>query len=309
LTRVKLQPDADDVHDFINANYVTGYNNNSRAYIFTQGRFMLVTMIIDQFIDAFGLRLYRLGPLQSTVTDFWRMIWQENSSIIVMTTNLRESGTTKCHMYWPMNVDDCLRSGSYEIYHVKCERYESFNITKLRLKKLDQSDARIIYHAHYTKWPDHGTPTGTNDALFFLDKVESYRQLTRTQAPIVLHCSAGIGRTGTFCAIDIGIKRYLDTRTIDIASTVVKMRHERAGSVQTEDQYVFIHSALMDYIRQQSDEEYRTCRTETSIESEPCIGAKTASNSSSSSSNEYSDGFLTISTTHVDHESKKNTRK
>lgn len=183
------------------------------------------------------------------------MIWQENISIIVMTTNLRESGTTKCHPYWPLNEGDSLSIEPYEIENRQLKRFESFLITVLTLKKRNQTETRTIYHAHYQKWPDHGVPNGTKDALEFLDQINAYRDSTQTKAPILLHCSAGIGRTGTFCAIDIGIKRYLETKTIDIASTVVQMRHERAGSVQTEDQYVFVHLALMDFIKEHQTNE------------------------------------------------------
>ncbi|CAF3767078.1 unnamed protein product [Rotaria magnacalcarata] len=226
-TRVKLEEDIDNKSDFINANYVSGYNNEENAYIFTQ------------------------GPLQSTVKDFWRMIWQENISIIVMTTNIREAGTVKCYPYWPLKTKEYLNSGPYQILNEKCDSYDSFNITTLLLRKRNHSETRTIYHAHYLKWPDHGVPTGTKDALLFLEKVEYYKQLAMVTAPILLHCSAGIGRTGTFCAIDIGIKRYLNEKLVDIPTTVVKMRHERAGSVQTEDQYLFAHIALMDFIKQQ----------------------------------------------------------
>ncbi|CAF0931924.1 unnamed protein product [Rotaria sordida] len=226
-TRVKLQPDDDDeINDFINANYVTGHNNQEKAYIFTQ------------------------GPLQTTVKDFWRMVWQENITIIVMTTNIRESGTMKCFPYWPMQSKEIINTGLYQIQNERSENFESFIITTLLLRKKNHPEIRIIYHAHYLKWPDHGIPSNTKDALLFLDKVEYYRQITTTKGPILLHCSAGIGRTGTFCAIDIGIKRYLEKKMIDIPSTVLKMRTERAGSVQTEDQYLFAHLALMDYIKQ-----------------------------------------------------------
>ncbi|CAF0961298.1 unnamed protein product [Adineta steineri] len=226
-TRVKLQPDGDDKHDFINANYVSGHNNQEKAYIFTQ------------------------GPLPTTVKDFWRMIWQENIVIIVMTTNIRETGTMKCFPYWPMDSKEVLNAGLYQIQNEKSEKFDSFVVTTLSLRKKNYSENRTIYHAHYLKWPDHGIPSNTKDALLFLDKVEYYRQLTMTKAPVLLHCSAGIGRTGTFCAIDIGIKRYLEKKIIDIPSTVHKMRTERAGSVQTEDQYLFAYLAMMDYIKQQ----------------------------------------------------------
>jgi protein-tyrosine phosphatase len=197
------------------------------------------------------LKIFILGPLQTTVKDFWRMIWQENISIIVMTTNIRESGTVKCFPYWPLETKEYFNTGLYQIQNEKYEKYDSFIITTLLLKKKNNSEIRTIYHAHYLKWPDHGVPVGTKDALLFLEKVEYYKQLTITKSPILLHCSAGIGRTGTFCAIDIGIKQYLNEKLIDIPSTVVQMRHERAGSVQTEEQYLFAYLALMDFIKQQ----------------------------------------------------------
>ncbi|CAF1121367.1 unnamed protein product [Rotaria magnacalcarata] len=226
-TRVKLQPDDDgDRNDFINANYVSGYHDQEKAYIFTQ------------------------GPLQTTLKDFWRMIWQENIAIIVMTTNVRESGTVKCYPYWPDQTKDVINAGLYQVQNEKTDRYDSFVITTLVLRKKNHPNERIIYHAHYRKWPDHGIPSNTKDALLFLDKVEDYRQITTTKAPILLHCSAGIGRTGTFCVIDIEIKRYLEKKIINIPSTVYKMRTERAGSVQTEDQYLFAYLALMDYVKQ-----------------------------------------------------------
>lgn len=190
-----------------------------------------------------------LGPLQNTVKDFWRMIWQENIAIIVMTTNIREANMIKCYPYWPMKNKEILNAGIYQIENDQSETYESFVVTTLLFKKKNSSEIRTIYHAHYQKWPDHGVPANTKDALAFLEKVEYYKQLTETKAPILLHCSAGIGRTGTFCAIDIGIKQYLNEKTIDIPSTVIKMRQERAGSVQTEDQYLFAYLALMDFIQ------------------------------------------------------------
>ena len=179
------------------------------------------------------------------------MVWQENISIIVMTTNIRESGTMKCFPYWPLKANEYFHTEFHQIQNEKSKRYDSFIVTTLLLKKKSNSEIRTIYHAHYLKWPDHGIPIGTEDALLFLEKVEYYKQLTKTKSPVLLHCSAGIGRTGTFCSIDIGIKQYLNEKIIDIPTTVIKMRHERAGSVQTEDQYLFVHLALMDFIKRQ----------------------------------------------------------
>lgn len=244
-TRVLLLPDGNDDHDFINANYVSGYKNQEKAYIFTQGLFWKQCLLFIKEILLF------LGPLPSTVNDFWRMVWQENISVIVMTTNIREAGVVKCFQYWPNEVKRTFDAGPYHIQNETMESYNSFVISRLTLTKVTEPDeeTRTIYHAHYRKWPDHGVPAGTKDALDFLDKINRYRALGDETAPILLHCSAGIGRTGTFCALDISIKRFLDTRTIDIPTIVLKMRTERAGSVQTEDQYLFAHLALMNFIR------------------------------------------------------------
>lgn len=191
-----------------------------------------------------------LGPLECTVKDFWRMVWQENIAIVVMTTNIREKGTMKCFQYWPAETKKVLNTGFYQIQNEKIEKFDSFTVTTLLIRRKNSPEIRTVYHAHYLKWPDHGVPATTKDALEFLAQVEYYRQMTMTRAPILLHCSAGIGRTGTFCAIDIGIKRYEEKKVIDVPSTVLKMRTERAGSVQTEDQYVFAYLALKDYIEQ-----------------------------------------------------------
>lgn len=195
------------------------------------------------------------------------MIWQENISVIVMTTNLRESGMNKCFQYWPSENDVSMINGSYEIKFVKSERFDSFLLTNLTLTKLDLNESRTVYHAHYLRWPDHGVPSTTKEALLFLEKVNECRNLSESKAPLLLHCSAGIGRTGTFCAIDIGIKRFLDTKLIDVPSTVIKMRNERSGSVQTEDQYVFVYAALADFIRQ--NHQHLNSKSTTEAETNP----------------------------------------
>jgi protein tyrosine phosphatase len=192
------------------------------------------------------------------------MVWQEQISMIVMTTNIRESGTIKCFPYWPRQKHETLPAGLYQIDNEESDQYNSFIVTTLKLRKTTQpNEIRTVYHAHYLKWPDHGVPADTKDALLFLDAVDNYRKRTTTKAPTLLHCSAGIGRTGTFCAIDIGIQQYHNQNMIDMPSTVVKMRTERAGSVQTENQYLFAYSAMKDYIKQDLDN-----RQESSVPSE-----------------------------------------
>ncbi|CAF1262922.1 unnamed protein product [Didymodactylos carnosus] len=223
-TRVFLLPDELDKDDFINASYVSGYKQ-AKAYIFAQ------------------------GPLESTTKDFWRMIWQQKSDVIAMTTNVRENGMQKCFQYWPLEVDNSQTYGMYTVTNDQTDRGENFNITKLTLRKKYTDQSLTVYHCHFTKWPDHGVPSGTGAALEFLEKVRTFHQKTNSKSPIVVHCSAGIGRTGTFCTIDISMRRFRAEKTIDIASTVANMRNERAGSVQTEDQYIFCHLALIDFIQ------------------------------------------------------------
>ncbi|CAF1495863.1 unnamed protein product, partial [Didymodactylos carnosus] len=242
-TRVVLLPDELDKDDFINANYVTGYKQE-KAYIFAQG-------ILSLYNISYALitlpMMKKVCPLESTAKDFWRMIWQQKSGVIAMTTNVKEGGIPKCFQYWPLENRTRQTYGMYAVTNEEGKPGENFNITKLTIRKKNVDQPLTVYHCHFTKWPDHGIPSGTESALQFLKEVRTLHRKTNLKVPIVVHCSAGIGRTGTFCTIDINIRRFRVEKTVDIPSTVINMRNERAGAVQTEDQYLFCYLALTEF--------------------------------------------------------------
>jgi len=231
-TRVVLHDGDSDVpgNDYINANFITqdedGINRSSKCkqYIATQ------------------------GCLSSTVADFWRMVWQENSQIIVMTTKEMERGKVKCARYWPDPADP----QQYGKVLLENTSEQSNNDYTLRQFKVSIGDeVRIVYHYHFVGWPDHGTPEDPGSVLNFLHDVNTRQEKLDNAGPIVVHCSAGIGRTGTFIVIDMIIdqiqRQGLDCE-IDIQRTIQMVRSKRSGMVQTEAQYKFVYLALQHHI-------------------------------------------------------------
>ncbi|XP_064615722.1 receptor-type tyrosine-protein phosphatase kappa-like [Liolophura sinensis] len=196
--------------DFINASYIDG------GYIAAQ------------------------GPTSNTITEFWRMIWQERCSRIVMLTNLHEWGVKKVEQYWPDEGE--VRYGDLVI---KMGSVQHFSNTLLRRLTINLgNESREVLHFLYPDWPDHDVPSETAGILHFRFQVHSVdRQST---GPIVVHCSAGVGRSGTFIALDLLLHRCLRSRHVNVFSCVVHLRSRRTQMVQTLDQYVFLHKALLD---------------------------------------------------------------
>ncbi|XP_036317724.1 tyrosine-protein phosphatase non-receptor type 9 isoform X3 [Rhagoletis pomonella] len=223
----------DDGEDYINANFVDGYKQKN-AYISTQ------------------------GPLPKTSQDFWRMIWEQHCVVIVMTTRVMERGRVKCGQYWEPTENSSLEFGSFHVRTLNIEINEDYTVASLELKNLKTDEIRNVSHWQFTSWPDYGVPSSAMAMLNFLQKVRE-KQSTMVKAlgdtwaghprgpPIVVHCSAGIGRTGTFITLDICISRLEDVGTADIRGTVEKIRSQRAYSIQMPDQYVFCHLALIEY--------------------------------------------------------------
>ncbi|KAJ4934645.1 hypothetical protein JOQ06_007430 [Pogonophryne albipinna] len=202
---------------YINANYIRGYRGAPRAYIATQ------------------------GPMLHTVGDFWDMVWQERSSIIVMVTRLKENNE-KCEL-----VTD-----SWE--------KDGFTVTDMDIQL--GSEHRPIRHYWFTSWPDHHIPQCTAPLLRLVEEVETYRKSLPPPScqpitapapdpgPIVVHCSAGIGRTGCFIVSSIGCQQLRDTGQLDILETVCQLRLDRGGMIQTTEQYQFLYSTLAQFSRQ-----------------------------------------------------------
>ncbi|XP_029468205.1 receptor-type tyrosine-protein phosphatase T isoform X4 [Rhinatrema bivittatum] len=216
-SRVRLQElDGDPHSDYINANYVDGYHQ-PRHYIATQ------------------------GPMQETVKDFWRMIWQENSASIVMVTNLVEVGRVKCVRYWP---DDTEVYGDIKVTLIETEPLAEYVIRTFTVQKKGYHEIREIRQFHFTSWPDHGVPCYATGLLGFVRQVKF---LNPPEAgPIAVHCSAGAGRTGCFIAIDIMLDMAENEGVVDIFNCVRELRAQRVNMVQTEEQYIFVHDAILE---------------------------------------------------------------
>ncbi|XP_054720794.1 LOW QUALITY PROTEIN: tyrosine-protein phosphatase non-receptor type 5-like [Uloborus diversus] len=217
-TRVNLyEKNGDPLSSYINANYVRGYGGETRAYIATQ------------------------GPMSHTVNDFWTMVWKEKSSLIVMITKLKEKMKVKCEPYIP-DYQDCYND--IEVTVTRVIPRDGFTIRELFLRR--GSETHTVRHFWYTAWPDHKTPETAKQLLAMALEVESLRRDASgaTKGPMVVHCSAGIGRTGCFIAVSIGIQQLLEENMIDVLGIVCSLRLDRGGMVQTAEQYEFVHQAL-----------------------------------------------------------------
>ncbi|XP_048238330.1 uncharacterized protein LOC124150363 [Haliotis rufescens] len=201
--------------DYINASYVDGYNTENR-YIAAQGP-------------------YRL----EIVDNFWGMIWQEECRIVVMVTGLNETGKMKCLRYWPEKGTETY--GDISVTMDTQTRFANYTVTKLSAKHKQAAKKLCLVHLHFTSWPDHGVPD-TSALLEFIKKVK-VTSGEQTQ-PIIVHCSAGIGRTGTYIAIEGLMEQAKTEGVVDVVSVVSNMRGQRKNMIQTKEQYLFVYKAV-----------------------------------------------------------------
>ncbi|XP_035795176.1 tyrosine-protein phosphatase Lar-like isoform X5 [Anopheles albimanus] len=205
--------------DYINANYCDGYRKHN-AYVATQ------------------------GPLQETFSDFWRMCWELKSTTIVMMTRLEERSRIKCDMYWPARGTEVY--GAMTVTITETQELATYSIRTFQICRNGSNERREIKQLQFTAWPDHGVPDHPAPFLQFLRRTKS---LTPSESgPIIVHCSAGVGRTGCYIVIDSMLERMKYEKTIDIYGHVTCLRAQRNYMVQTEDQYIFIHDALMEAV-------------------------------------------------------------
>ncbi|XP_047675780.1 titin [Tachysurus fulvidraco] len=220
-SRVKLSVHGNPCDDYINANYISGYNSK-KEYIAAQ------------------------GPLPATVNEFWRMIWEKNCHTIVMLTKCYEQGRVKCEKYWPPEAklyNNILVTTISEI------ELEDWTIRDFTVKNVKTAETRQVRQFHFTAWPDHGVPETTEVLINFRHLVREHMDNFSHNAPAVVHCSAGVGRTGTFIAVDHLTFQIERESMVDIYGIIYDMRMHRPLMVQTEDQYVFLNQCASDIIK------------------------------------------------------------
>ncbi|XP_014911100.1 receptor-type tyrosine-protein phosphatase S isoform X4 [Poecilia latipinna] len=221
-TRVCLQPIRGlEGSDYINASYIDGYRQQ-RGYIATQ------------------------GPLAETTEDFWRMLWEHNSTIVVMLTKLREMGREKCHQYWPAE-----RSARYQYFVV--DPMAEYNMPQYILREFKVTDARdgqsrTVRQFQFTDWPEQGVPKSGEGFIDFIGQVHKTKEQFGQDGPIAVHCRAGVGRTGVFITLSIVLERMRYEGAVDIFQTVKMLRTQRPAMVQTEDEYQFCYQAALEYL-------------------------------------------------------------
>ncbi|XP_032454535.1 tyrosine-protein phosphatase Lar isoform X4 [Nasonia vitripennis] len=221
-TRVCLQPQRNiEGSDYINASLIDGYRYRS-AYIATQ------------------------GPLSDTTDDFWRMLWEHNSTIVVMLTKLKEMGREKCHLYWPSD-----RTIRYQCFVV--DPIAEYNMPQYILREFKVTDARdgssrTVRQFQFIDWPEQGVPKSVDGFIDFIGQVHKTKEQFGQDGPITVHCSAGVGRTGVFITLSIVLERMQYEGVVDIFQTVRILRTQRPAMVQTEDQYQFCYRASLEYL-------------------------------------------------------------
>ncbi|XP_040178428.1 receptor-type tyrosine-protein phosphatase S isoform X17 [Rana temporaria] len=221
-TRVCLQPIRGvEGSDYINSSFIDGYRQQ-KAYIATQ------------------------GPLAETTEDFWRMLWENNSTIVVMLTKLREIGREKCHQYWPAE-----RSARYQYFVV--DPMAEYNMPQYILREFKVTDARdgqsrTVRQFQFTDWPEQGVPKSGEGFIDFIGQVHKTKEQFGQDGPISVHCSAGVGRTGVFITLSIVLERMRYEGVVDVFQTVKMLRTQRPAMVQTEDEYQFCYQASLEYL-------------------------------------------------------------
>ncbi|XP_009079776.1 PREDICTED: receptor-type tyrosine-protein phosphatase V-like, partial [Acanthisitta chloris] len=221
-SRVKLSQLGEDPYsDYINANFMPGYTSQ-QEFIATQ------------------------GPLKKTIEDFWRLVWEQNICNIIMLTVCMENGRVLCDHYWPSESAP-VSYGQVQVHLLTQSSSEEWTIREFKLWHGLQAE-RYVSHLHYTAWPDHGVPESTTSIMTFRELVREHIQSTKDAGPTLVHCSAGVGRTGTFIALDRLLQQMKQEKVVDIFGVVYALRMNRYLMIQTLSQYIFLHSCILDKI-------------------------------------------------------------
>ncbi|NXT59376.1 PTPRV phosphatase, partial [Pluvianellus socialis] len=222
-SRVKLSQLGEDPHsDYINANFMPGYTSQ-QEFIATQ------------------------GPLKKTIEDFWRLVWEQNVCNIIMLTVCMENGRVLCDHYWPSESAP-VSYGQVRVHLMTQSSSEEWTMREFKLWHESLRAERQVSHLHYTAWPDHGIPESTSSIMTFRELVREHIHSTKDAGPTLVHCSAGVGRTGTFIALDRLLQQMKQEKVVDIFGVVYTLRMNRYLMIQTLSQYIFLHSCILDKI-------------------------------------------------------------
>ncbi|XP_078486288.1 receptor-type tyrosine-protein phosphatase epsilon-like, partial [Ciona intestinalis] len=196
------------------------------------------------------------GPTPRTIQDFWRMVWQDEVAVVVMLTNVTEGGKRKCEKYWP-EPNETLTFGPFEVKAKEEEYYGCYVVRTFEVANKDnvyESAIRTLKHFQYVTWPDHGVPVSTTGFYRLHTHVMEEHNSAGNAAPIVVHCSAGVGRTGTFIGFDCLVRMIEDKAAANVFETVLNMRRQRTDMVQTKAQYALLYKLITEtYVLKNTD--------------------------------------------------------
>ncbi|XP_029791327.1 receptor-type tyrosine-protein phosphatase V-like [Suricata suricatta] len=222
-SRVRLtQLEGEPHSDYINANFIPGYTH-PQEFIATQ------------------------GPLRKTLEDFWRLVWEQQVHIIVMLTVGMENGRVLCEHYWPADLTP-VTYGHITVHLLAEEPEEEWTKREFQLQHIAQQQQRRVKQLQFTTWPDHSVPEAPNSLLAFVELVREQARATQGTGPILVHCSAGVGRTGTFVALSRLLQQLEEEQAVDVFNAVYALRLYRPLMIQTPSQYIFLHSCLLNKI-------------------------------------------------------------
>ncbi|XP_046437847.1 receptor-type tyrosine-protein phosphatase eta-like [Daphnia pulex] len=225
FNRVLLSQSEDYQNDgYINASFIPGFSEKEKEYIAAQ------------------------GPKDNTLGDFWQMILEQDVRLIAMVTSLYECGKKKCEKYWPSEDELVIYGDDTQLELLRETTYSFYTIRNILVTKAPDLK-REIQQFHFTAWPDFETPDQPEELIRFIEIVRRQARQLNFSSPIVVHCSAGVGRTGTFIALDYLIQQVLITDLVDIPRTVRHLRRFRLSMVQSEAQYVFLYSCIAHYVK------------------------------------------------------------
>ncbi|PIO36454.1 hypothetical protein AB205_0123010, partial [Aquarana catesbeiana] len=239
ISRVTLSTNGNSSDDYINANFIPGF------------------IMKKEFIAA-------QGPLPRTLNDFWRMVWEKDVRAIAMLTRCVELGKVKCEEYWPTRSSR--KFGNLSVAASNETVLPDWTIRDFIVTNTPTKQSKQVRHFHFTAWPDHGVPKATKDLVEFRNLIREYTSCySSPSSPILVHCSAGVGRTGTLIALDRIIKQIEAEDKVDVYGVVHDLRMHRDLMVQTESQYVFLNQCALDFINSRKAPDYDIYQNSESI--------------------------------------------